>query len=74
MFLAGVPGIAGYLLHRRWPVIVIWDDHEFSDDSWQTTATYFDGRMDEDDVERKRRAEQAFFEWVPIEIGSTPTA
>jgi len=56
-------------VHERWPMIVIWDDHEFSDDSHGATATYFDGRTDEYDQERRRNAEQAFFEWVPIEVG-----
>ena len=55
--------------HERWPMIVIWDDHEYSDDSWQATATYTDGRDDEDNPDRRRNAEQAFFEWVPTEVG-----
>ena len=56
-------------VHERWPMVVIWDDHEFSDDCWGATATYFDGRVDEEDVERRRRSEQAFFEWIPTEVG-----
>lgn len=56
-------------LHERYPVIAIWDDHEFSDDSWDATATYFNGKVDERDVDRKRHAEQAFFEFLPIEAG-----
>lgn len=59
-------------VHERWPMVVIWDDHEFSDDSWGATATYFDGRVDEYDVDRKHAAEQAFFEWVPGEAGLGP--
>lgn len=56
-------------LHERYPMIVIWDDHEFSDDGWQTTATYFDGKKDEADEQRKQNAERAFFEYIPCEIG-----
>ncbi len=56
-------------VHERWPMITIWDDHEFSDDSWGATATYFDGRKDEYDEDRKRNSEQAFFEWAPIDVG-----
>ena len=56
-------------VHERWPMVVIWDDHEFSDDCWGATATYHDGRVDEEDVERRRRSEQAFFEWIPTEVG-----
>jgi alkaline phosphatase D len=54
-------------VHERWPMLVIWDDHEYSDDTWGATATYFDGLVDEYDVERKHNAERAFYEWVPID-------
>lgn len=56
-------------VHERWPMVVIWDDHEFSDDAWGATATYFDGRVDEYDEDRKHASEQAFYEWVPGEAG-----
>jgi alkaline phosphatase D len=56
-------------VHERWPMIVIWDDHEYSNDAWGANATYFNGRVDEYDETRKRNAEQAFFEWAPTEIG-----
>lgn len=56
-------------VHERWPMIVIWDDHEYSNDAWGDTATYFNGRVDEASSERKQSAERAFFEWVPTEIG-----
>ncbi|MCK4221806.1 MAG: alkaline phosphatase D family protein, partial [Dehalococcoidia bacterium] len=56
-------------LHERFPMIVIWDDHEYADDSWQDVATHFNGRVDEKDPTRKRDAERAFFEYIPIEIG-----
>jgi alkaline phosphatase D len=56
-------------VHERWPMIVIWDDHEFSNDSWGANATYTNGRWDELEQDRRRNAEQAFFEWIPTEIG-----
>jgi alkaline phosphatase D len=56
-------------VHERWPMLVIWDDHEYSDDAWGATATYFDRRVDEYDVDRKHNAERAFYEWVPIDAG-----
>ena len=56
-------------LHERWPMVAIWDDHEFSDDSWGANATYFDGLVDEQDIQRKRDAERAYFEWMPIDVG-----
>jgi len=56
-------------VHERWPMLVIWDDHEYSNDAWGATATYSNGRQDEYDVERKQNSERAFFEWVPINAG-----
>ncbi|WP_051201786.1 alkaline phosphatase D family protein [Ferrimonas senticii] len=54
-------------LHERFPLVAIWDDHEFSDDSWQANGTYLDGSTSELNAERKRRAEQAYFEFMPID-------
>lgn len=56
-------------VHERWPMITTWDDHEYSNDAWGATATYLNGRVDETDPDRKRAAEQAFFEWVPTSVG-----
>jgi alkaline phosphatase D len=56
-------------VHERWPMLVIWDDHEYSNDAWGATATYFNGRVDEYDETRKHNSEQAFYEWVPIDAG-----
>lgn len=55
-------------VHEMFPFIVIWDDHEFSDDAWQDVGTYFDEQQDEQNTQRKRNAEQAFFEFQPIDI------
>jgi len=54
-------------VHERYPFIVMWDDHEFSDDSWGDNATYTDGRATEQQRERRRNAEQAFFEYIPLD-------
>jgi alkaline phosphatase D len=53
-------------VHEKFPMIVMWDDHEFSDDCWQDVATYTAGREDERDLERKQNAERAFLEYQPI--------
>lgn len=53
-------------VHEKFPMIVMWDDHEFSDDCWQDVATYTAGREDERDMERKQNAERAFLEYQPI--------
>jgi len=54
-------------IHERFPVIAIWDDHEYSNDNWQDHATYFNGRQNEQNTARKRQAEQAWFEYMPID-------
>jgi alkaline phosphatase D len=56
-------------LLERAPLIAIWDDHEFADDSWQDVATFHDGRRDERDATRRRAAEQAWFEYMPADLG-----
>lgn len=54
-------------VHERYPLIAIWDDHEFSNDHWQDNATYFNGRISERSTARKRNAEQVWFEYMPID-------
>jgi alkaline phosphatase D len=57
----------------RWPFVVTWDDHEFTDDCWQTAQTY-----NEPPVPAQRRrvaASQAWFEYIPACLtgrGDTP--
>lgn len=52
-------------LHRRHPVIAIWDDHEFTNDAWRGGAQ--NHQPDEGDWEaRKRVARQAHTEWLPV--------
>lgn len=57
-------------LLERAPLVAIWDDHEFADDSWQDVATHFDGRVDERDRERRRNSEQAWLEYMPVDLDS----
>ncbi len=58
-------------VHERYPFIVVWDDHEFSDDCWGSNATYQDGKKLEKQDERRRNAEQAFFEFIPIDTSAS---
>jgi alkaline phosphatase D len=53
--------------HERYPFIVVWDDHEFSNDCWDAHATYTHGLRDELQPERRRNAELAFFEYLPLD-------
>jgi alkaline phosphatase D len=53
----------------RWPFVSIWDDHEFSDDAWQSQANYTnESGMDEADQTRRIAASQAWFEFVPVQL------
>jgi alkaline phosphatase D len=54
-------------VYQRFPVVAIWDDHEYSDDAWMSVATYTDGRRDERDDARRRNADRAWFEYMPID-------
>jgi alkaline phosphatase D len=50
----------------RWPFICVWDDHEFSDDCWQTQANYTrEATTDEPSQERRLAASQAWSEYIP---------
>ncbi len=54
-------------LHRKFPMVVIWDDHEFSDDSWQDHQTYNNSNLQQ--TSRRRNANQAWAEYMPIDFG-----
>ncbi|WP_437670983.1 alkaline phosphatase D family protein [Sorangium sp. So ce131] len=54
-------------VHELFPMIVVWDDHEFSDDSHGATASYFNGLKDEKDEGRRKAANQAWFEYMPVD-------
>lgn len=55
----------------RWPFVCIWDDHEFTNDGWQTHDTYFDtgGKPAQ---RRKVAANQAWFEYIPALLTGMP--
>jgi alkaline phosphatase D len=53
----------------RWPWVTIWDDHEFTDDCWQSQANYTDDKsLDETDQTRRVAASQAWFEYTPAHL------
>jgi alkaline phosphatase D len=54
-------------LHQKFPMIAIWDDHEFSDDCWQDHQTYTNA--DKQETSRRRNANQAWAEYMPIDFG-----
>lgn len=59
-------------IHQLFPMVAIWNDHEFSDDCWGATATYTQGRQIEFSEERRRNAEQAWSEYMPVDLGEAP--
>jgi alkaline phosphatase D len=54
----------------QWPFIHTWDDHEFSNDCWQSRSTYTE--PDAPDQERRLAATQAWFEYIPSFLSSVP--
>lgn len=55
----------------RWPFISTWDDHEFTNDAWQSHDTYF-GKGGKPAQKRKVAANQAWFEYVPAMLSGWP--
>lgn len=58
-------------LHQQFPFIIVYDDHEFANDSWMNGAQNHqtgEGLWSD----RKQCAQKAFFEWLPIrQTGTT---
>ncbi len=54
-------------VHARFPVVAIWDDHEFSDDCWQDHQTYTNANLQQ--TARRRAANQAWAEYLPVDWG-----
>lgn len=53
----------------RWPFICVWDDHEFTDDCWQSQANYTrKATADEPSQKRRVAASQAWFEYIPAAL------
>lgn len=52
-------------LHQQFPFIIIYDDHEFANDSWMNGA---ENHQTNEGLwsARKAMAKKAFFEWLPI--------
>jgi len=52
-------------LHATHPIIAVWDDHEFANDTYQAGAANHQAEEGAW-VERKAAALQAYYEWMPI--------
>jgi alkaline phosphatase D len=54
-------------VHRQHPFIVVWDDHEFTNNAWQDGAENHNPDRGEGEwAPRRAAAIRAFFEWMPI--------
>ncbi|MET9900594.1 alkaline phosphatase D family protein [Streptomyces sp. NPDC006446] len=53
-------------LHHKAPVVAIWDDHEFADNSWSGGATNHTEGAEGAWSARQSAAKQAYFEWMPV--------
>ncbi len=57
-------------VHRQHPFIVVWDDHELTNNAWHGGAENHNPAEGEGDwFVRRNAAVQAFFEWMPIQGG-----
>jgi len=57
-------------VHELFPMIVVWDDHEYSNDCHGAVAAYFNGEQDETDEARRKNANQAWFEYQPVDYAA----
>ncbi|MFD8737927.1 alkaline phosphatase D family protein [Streptomyces sp. NPDC059618] len=53
-------------LHAKAPVVAIWDDHEFADNSWSGGAVNHTEGTEGTWTDRQAAAKQAYFEWMPV--------
>ena len=53
-------------VHQQHPMIAVWDDHEFADNTWQNGSPKHMPMTEGEWRERRRAAEQAYAEYMPI--------
>ncbi|MDQ0580440.1 alkaline phosphatase D family protein [Streptomyces rishiriensis] len=53
-------------LHAKAPVVAIWDDHEFANDTWSGGAENHTEGAEGAWSARQAAAKQAYFEWMPV--------
>lgn len=59
-------------LHAHAPFIVVWDDHEITNDAW-TDGAQNHNKGEGKYLDRKAAAIQAYYEWLPIRPPMGPT-
>lgn len=58
--------------HERYPFVCVWDDHEFSNDCYGAVATYAEIPDPGPDEPRRRNANQAWSEYMPVDFPNQP--
>lgn len=57
--------------HAAHPFIIVWDDHEVANDSWEDGAQNHNPATEGSYAERKMAAIQAWYEWLPVRPPTT---
>ncbi|MEU0275047.1 alkaline phosphatase D family protein [Streptomyces sp. NPDC006307] len=60
-------------LHAAHPLIAIWDDHEFANDTWSGGAQNHTPETEGAWAARVAAAKQAYFEWMPVRASTEGT-
>jgi alkaline phosphatase D len=55
-------------LHAKMPMIAVWDDHEFANDTWNGGAENHDPATEGPFSARRAAALQAYHEWMPVRM------
>ena len=53
-------------LHRRHPMVAVWDDHDVADGAWRDGAAGHDAEEDGEWSDRRAAAIRAYLEWLPV--------
>ena len=53
-------------LHRRHPMVAVWDDHDVADGAWRDGAAGHDAEEDGEWHDRRAAATRAYLEWLPV--------
>lgn len=54
------------MMHQAHPVIVVWDDHESTNNPWAGGAENHQPEREGDWLDRREASIRAYFEWMPI--------
>lgn len=60
-------------LHQQFPMVVIWDDHEFANDAFADTSAYHNPVTQGSWAVRKANAITIFKEWIPMREDTSRT-